>query len=69
MDVANKICHLCGAYYTDSPFLIEHPGHTPEQCLKILNYRVREFESKLGKALDDLRRAEKTYKLTRKSKN
>ena len=60
--MADKLCHLCGTRYIDDPFLTRNPGHTPEQCLQILNWRVGELREKLEEAEDNLKRAKKSYK-------
>ena len=56
--MADKICHLCGIHYNDDPFYTEHPGHTRQQCLEILQFRCRELELQLSEAQQNLRRAE-----------
>jgi len=58
----DKICHLCGTHYIDDPFLTEHPGHTPQQCLTTLNWRCMELETELRVAKQSLKRAEGEYK-------
>ncbi len=60
--MTDKFCHLCKALYTDDPFLKELLGHTPQQCLAILNWRCRELELKLEEAERALKRAEREYK-------
>ena len=59
--MADKICSFCLTHYIDDPFLTEHPGHTPEKCLQILNARLSEARSKSFDAAVNLRRAEKFY--------
>ena len=44
--MSDKICHLCGISYNDDPHLAEQPAHTLKKCLSILEYRLRELESK-----------------------
>ena len=56
MEYLNRICYLCGTYYTDDPFT-EHPGHTREQCLEKLQGRVAKLKIQLRKAEDNLKRA------------
>ena len=59
--MSDKICHLCGTHYNDDPYFAEQPSHTPEKCLAILQYRLRELENQYHEAERQLKRAEKEY--------
>lgn len=57
-----KLCHLCGVLYWDDPFMVETPGHTSEQCLAALRFRVNQSSLEFYTAQDNLKRAEREYK-------
>ena len=59
----DKICHLCLTHYMDDIFFKEHPGHTPQQCLEILQFRCRELGGRLSEAQQNLKRAKREYHL------
>ena len=59
--MTNKICHLCMTHYQDDPFFTEKPGHSAEQCLKILNWRVTKQERELFDTRTALERAKRQY--------
>ena len=61
--MTDKLCHLCGNHYRDDPFLTRNPGHTPEQCLQILNWRAIEARRQWHEAEENLERAKKSYKV------
>ena len=58
--MTNRICHLCGTYYNDDPYLQAQLAHTRQECLETLQFQVNQARLHLQEVEGNLKHAEKS---------